>query len=275
VAGQELVEVGRRDDHGLCPARQPPLTHQDFRETLLDPETSTRIGVRASADVRGVRKDPEGQESATDPHDQHEDSEQREGYPGHVANHTPRGVQNQDTAVRPLTDTLSECISLVDSISVRRPTMSVERWSPFRGEVFRELLKMQNQMNRVFDDFSGNRARPSPVLERVWAPPIDVYETKDDLVVTAELPGVKEKDVRLSIVEDVLSFRGHRGPASDAKEESYHRIERRTGNFERHIQLPIPVQGDRVRATYRDGILEIRLPKVEQIKPREIKIEVG
>jgi HSP20 family protein len=153
--------------------------------------------------------------------------------------------------------------------------MRVERWSPFRGEGFRDLWEMRNQMNRVFDGFFGSRPRPSPVLEQVWAPSIDIYETKDDLVVTAELPGVKEKDVHLSIVENVLSLRGHRGPAPDAKEESYHRIERWTGNFERHIQLPIPVQGDRVRATYRDGVLEIRLPKVEQIKPREIKIEVG
>jgi len=116
---------------------------------------------------------------------------------------------------------------------------------------------------------------PGRATERTWAPPLDVYETKDDLVMTVELPGVKEKDVRLSIVGEVLSLRGQRVPNSEVREENYHRIERWSGSFERHIQLPISVQADKVRATYRDGVLEIRLPKVEEVKPREIKIEVG
>jgi HSP20 family protein len=86
---------------------------------------------------------------------------------------------------------------------------------------------------------------------------------------------VKETDIHLSIVSDMLSLRGQRVPDHQVKEENYHRIERWSGSFERHIQLPIPVQADRVRASYREGVLEIRLPKVEEVKPREIKIEVG
>jgi HSP20 family protein len=74
---------------------------------------------------------------------------------------------------------------------------------------------------------------------------------------------------------DVLSLRGQRGIAAEAREENYHRIERWSGTFERQVQLPIPVQADRIRASYRDGVLEIRLPKLEEVKPREIKIEVG
>ena len=113
----------------------------------------------------------------------------------------------------------------------------------------------------------------------MWAPAIDVYETKDDLVITVELPGVKEKDVHLSVVGDVLSLRGQRIQEGEIREENYHRIEHRierwSGNFERHVQLPIPVQTDKVHATYRDGVLEVRLPKVEEVKPREIKIQVG
>ncbi len=108
-----------------------------------------------------------------------------------------------------------------------------------------------------------------------WAPPIDVYETKDDLVVVVELPGLKDKDVHLSITGDVLSLRGQRMPDHQLKEENYHRIERWAGTFERHVQLPIPVQPDKVRATFREGVLEIRLPKVEAVKPREIRIDVG
>jgi HSP20 family protein len=155
--------------------------------------------------------------------------------------------------------------------------MGVERWRPMRLErldPFRDLLEVQSEMNRALDAYFGRQARPG-AMERVWAPAIDVYETKDDLVVTAELPGVKETEVHLSIVGDILTLRGQRLPDNQIKEENYHRIERWSGSFERHIQLPIPVQPEKVRASYRDGVLDIRLPKVEAVKPREIKIEVG
>jgi HSP20 family protein len=154
--------------------------------------------------------------------------------------------------------------------------MGVERWRPFRFErvdPFRDLLEMQSEM-RAMEQVYGRQARPGAV-DRVWAPAVDMYETKDDLVVSAELPGVKEKDIHLSIVGDMLSLRGQRMADQQVRDEQYHRIERWSGSFERHIQLPIPVQSDRVRASYRDGVLEIRLPKVEEVKPREIKIEVG
>jgi HSP20 family protein len=155
--------------------------------------------------------------------------------------------------------------------------MGVERWRPFRFErvdPFRDLLEMQSEMSRAMDQYYGRQTRPG-AADRVWAPAIDVYETKDDLVVTGELPGVKEKDIHLSIVGDTLSLRGQRMADPQVRDEQYHRIERWSGSFERHIQLPIPVQAHRVRASYRDGVLEIRLPKVEEVKPREIKIEVG
>lgn len=150
-----------------------------------------------------------------------------------------------------------------------------ERWPQFRRfDPLRDLVDMQSEISRAFDTYFGQRTRPAPV-ERAWAPPLDIYETKDDLVVAVELPGVREKDVQLSLVGDTLSLRGVRQPDAEVREENYHRIERWSGPFERHVQLPIPVQADRVRASYRDGVLEIRLPKVEEIKPREIKIQVG
>ena len=136
-------------------------------------------------------------------------------------------------------------------------------------------VMMQTRMNRLLDDFFGTRVQPGALMDRVWAPAVDVYETPDDVVVVAEVPGVREKDIHLSIVENVLSLKGQRTPAAEAKEEHSHRIERWTGPFERHIQLPVPVQGDRVRASYRDGVLEVRLPKIEEVKPREIRIDVG
>jgi HSP20 family protein len=156
--------------------------------------------------------------------------------------------------------------------------MSLERWRAFRfdpNDPFPTVIDVQAHMNRVFDDLLGLPARPRALGERLFAPAIDMYETKDELVITAELPGVKEQDIQLSIVENVLSLRGQRLPAGGVKEEHYHRIERWSGHFERHMQLPIPVQQDKVRASYRDGVLEVHLPKVEEVKPREIKIEVG
>jgi HSP20 family protein len=149
-----------------------------------------------------------------------------------------------------------------------------DRWRFQRLDPFRDLADIQTELNRAFNSYFGLRPQ-SGAPERTWAPPVDVHETRDDLVVTAELPGVKEKDIHLSITGDLLSLRGQRGTAAEPREDSYHRIERWSGPFERHIQLPIPVQADKIRASYRDGILEIRLPKIEETKPREIKIEVG
>jgi HSP20 family protein len=143
-----------------------------------------------------------------------------------------------------------------------------------RLDPFRDLADIQAEINRAFDSYFGLHPHPS-TPERTWAPPIDIYETRDDLVITVELPGMKEQDIHLSLTGDALALRGHRGATAEAREENYHRIERWSGPFERHIKLPIPVQADRIRASYRDGVLEVRLPKLEEAKPREIKIEVS
>jgi len=128
-------------------------------------------------------------------------------------------------------------------------------------------------MNRLFDSFFG---RPATVAtgERMWAPLLDVSETKDDLVVSFDLPGVSEKDVSVSITGDMLSVKGERRVQRELTDESYHRMERVHGKFERSIQLPMTVQADKVKASYRDGVLEIKLPKAEEVKPKEIKINI-
>ena len=141
----------------------------------------------------------------------------------------------------------------------------VERWEPIRN--------VQGEMNRLFDSFFGRLATVA-TGERVWAPLVDTYEMKDDLLVTLELPGVREKDVHVSITGDMLTVKGERRFESDVKDEGYYRLERVYGNFERSIPLPIPVQADKVKATYRDGVLEICLPKLEEVKPKEIKIDL-
>lgn len=154
--------------------------------------------------------------------------------------------------------------------------MTVVRWRPMKQSVvrwdpFREVGDLQSEMNRVFDGFFGGSVAG---LDRVWAPAVDMFETKDDLMVRAELPGMAEKDVELSITGDVLTLRGERGAAAEGQ-ESVHRSERWYGKFERSLSLPIPIQADKVKATYRDGVLTIQLPKAEEVKPRTIKIDVA
>jgi HSP20 family protein len=156
--------------------------------------------------------------------------------------------------------------------------MTIDRWRPFantreRWEPFRDATEIQQEMNRLFDNFFG---RPSAVAtaERVWLPLCDMYETKDDLHVTFELPGVREKEVSVAITGDVLTVKGERKWDRELKDENYHRLERVYGKFERAVPLPVPVQADKVKATYRDGVLEITLPKAEEAKPKEIKIDL-
>ena len=145
---------------------------------------------------------------------------------------------------------------------------TVERWDPFR-----DLTEIQSEMNRVFNGAVG---QPSPTtgFDRGWAPAVDMYETKDELVLRAELPGMNEKDISLSLLGDVLTLRGERVPDPAVNQEHYFRGERWFGKFERALPVPIPVQAEKVKASYRDGVLTVTLPKAEEIKPKEIKIDV-
>jgi HSP20 family protein len=157
--------------------------------------------------------------------------------------------------------------------------MAMERWRPFGGtmerwEPFRNAADIQTEVNRLFDNFFGRPANPSAQGGRAWAPVVDMCETKDDLVLSVELPGVREKDVTVSITGDRLVIKGERRFEQEVKEQSFLHLERTYGKFERLIQLPMPVQSDKVKATYRDGVLEIRLPKVDAVKPKEIKIDI-
>jgi len=157
--------------------------------------------------------------------------------------------------------------------------MALERWRAFgpsveRWEPFRNMSDIQHEMNRLFDSVMGRPMAVAATADRLWAPVVDIYETKDDLVLNFELSGVREKDVSLSITGDLLTVRGERPFNQASKGESYHHGERVYGKFERTVQLPLPVQADKVKATYRDGVLEVKLPKAEEVKPKEIKIDI-
>jgi HSP20 family protein len=138
---------------------------------------------------------------------------------------------------------------------------------------FRNVEDIQGEMHRLFDAFVG---RPATMAagDRMWLPAVDVHETKDDIVLSFDVPGVTEKDIQLTITGDLLTVRGERKFERQNSDASFHRVERVFGRFERSVQLPMAVQTDKVKASYRDGVLEVKVPKAEGIKPREIKIDL-
>jgi HSP20 family protein len=144
--------------------------------------------------------------------------------------------------------------------------MAMSRWDPFR-----ELSSIQNELNRLFGrTFSteGGETR-----EAGWVPAIDVAETQDRFLITAELPGVDPDDVDISVENSVLTLRGDRRFYQETKEEDFHRIERRFGNFARSITLPSTADPERIRASFDAGLLTIEVPKKEEAKPRKIQIK--
>ena len=151
-----------------------------------------------------------------------------------------------------------------------RPFVSMEKWEPFRG-----MSDIQGEVNRIVETFLGRPAvsGAGPAV-RTWAPVFDMHETKDEVVLNFELPGVSDKDVSLSITGDLLTLKGERTANREFTDENAYRAERVYGKFERSVELPMPVQADKVKATYRDGVLEVKLPKAEEVKPKAIKIDI-
>jgi HSP20 family protein len=128
-------------------------------------------------------------------------------------------------------------------------------------------------MNRMFNQFfQGGTGEEAGWGVRTWAPPVDIYETDDALILKAELPGVSKDDVSIEIHQNTLILRGQRKHEAEVKEEHYHRVERAYGTFQRSFTLPTLVDQEHVQATYKDGVLELRLPKSEAAKPKRIAI---
>ena len=146
--------------------------------------------------------------------------------------------------------------------------MALARWTP-RGD----LQSFQDEMNRMFNQFfQGGTGEEAGWGVRTWAPPVDIYETDDALILKAELPGVSKDDVSIEIHQNTLILRGQRKHEAEVKEDQYHRVERAYGTFQRSFTLPTLVDQEHVQATYKDGVLELRLPKSEAAKPKRIAI---
>jgi len=145
--------------------------------------------------------------------------------------------------------------------------MAIMRWRPYGN-----MISIQDEMNRLFDDFFGRA--PVKGAEGRWVPAVDISEDNDNLFVDVEVPGMKKEDIKVSLEHNVLSLKGEKKQEKEVKDENYHRWERSYGSFARSFELPVPVQSDKIKASYRDGVLHIALPKAEEVKPKEIPIEV-
>jgi len=139
--------------------------------------------------------------------------------------------------------------------------MSLIRWDPFR-----EFNTLPARFGGFFDK---NWDEP---LSTGWNPLVDVFENENEVVFKAELPGMNAKDIEVKLENNVLTLKGERQFEKETKEENYHRVEREYGTFSRSFALPTAVNGDKVTAEYKDGVLKIILPKKEETKPKPIRI---
>ncbi len=142
---------------------------------------------------------------------------------------------------------------------------NLTRWEPMR-----EMMTLREAMDRLFDDAF---TRPFGRDGLASLPAIDMYQTADDVVVKASLPGLKAEDVQISVHADTLTLRGEFKQEEERKDTTWHMHEHRSGAFERSLLLPTDVQSDKARAEFEDGILTITLPKAEAVKPKTITIK--
>ena len=148
--------------------------------------------------------------------------------------------------------------------------MAMVRWEPLR-----ELSTLQNEMNRLFNTAFETPAGSGTTPLRRWMPAMDLVETDDHFVLKADLPGLSEEDVHIDVEDDVLTVSGERKAEHEDKREGYVRVERSYGSFRRSLTLPEGVEPEAVSASFERGVLEIRIPKPEERKPRRVAIQVG
>jgi HSP20 family protein len=147
--------------------------------------------------------------------------------------------------------------------------MAIMRWKPWG-----DLVSIGDEMDRLFDDFFVGGPRRRGWYVQRWNPAVDISENDGNIHVDVEIPGMKKEDIKVSLENNVLMLKGEKKQEKELNEESCHRLERRYGSFVRSFELPVPVQADKIKASYKNGVLKIDLPKAEEVKPKEIPIEV-
>jgi len=150
-----------------------------------------------------------------------------------------------------------------------RPETEISNWSPFR-----DLVNMQREVGRLFDGLFGESDKDGNVMTS-WSPTADVIENNNSYLIKVELPGVSKNDVKITLRENILTIKGEKKAENEEKDHNYHRIERSYGSFERSFSTPSNVKGEKIDASYKDGVLTVTLPKVEEAKPKEIEVKVS
>lgn len=149
--------------------------------------------------------------------------------------------------------------------------MVMERWRPRWGVATWNPYRDIEDWERQFQNLLG-RPLLSPYGERAWLPAVDVFEKDDKFIVKAELPGMKEDDIDVSVVGNTLAIKGEKKTETEVKEEDYYRCERSYGSFYRSVPLPATVDANKIEANYEDGILEVSLPKTTAAKPKKVAV---
>jgi len=146
--------------------------------------------------------------------------------------------------------------------------MAIERWHPFT-----ELMSLRQAMDRLFEDSFVRPSHALTSLGEVAAPALDIYQTPNEVVVKAALPGIKPEDVSIDVTGDTLTVKGKSKAEQEVKREDYLYQERRYGAFSRSVALPDGLKPDKAEATMEDGVLTLTIPKAEEIKPKAIKVK--
>ncbi len=147
--------------------------------------------------------------------------------------------------------------------------MPLAKWNPYK-----DLIFLQERMSRIFDEALLQYKGSSGLSSGAWFPPVDIYETGDKIILKAEIPGVDRNDVSVEVNENVITLRGERKFAKNLREENYHRMERFYGTFQRVFSLPNVVDESAVKASFKDGVLEITVPKIVEKGSSSVKITV-
>ncbi len=147
--------------------------------------------------------------------------------------------------------------------------MTIVKWDPFRN-----VSTLQDRINRMFDEAFTRKGFNDDASMGAWRPDVDIYDTDNALIVKAELAGVPKENVTVDVKDNILTIKGERSVDKEVKEENYYRRERSFGSFQRSFTLPAAINPDNIKATYKDGILEIEIPKPEEKKPKQVTIDV-
>jgi HSP20 family protein len=148
--------------------------------------------------------------------------------------------------------------------------MAIVKWDPFR-----DMVTLRDRMDRLFDDSLARlRGTGEDVSRSAWSPAVDIYETEGEIAIKAEIPGMNKEDISVEIKNNTLYLKGERKFEKDVKEENYHRMERSYGSFHRVFSLPATVDQEKVKASYKNGVLEINISKEEGEKPKQIPVDV-